>query len=316
MRAFISAVLLCVACGPTAAPSGAHSANAGQPDDTARTLERAKQEIANGHHHEALSDFRTACAAGLAEGCREAARLLRAGEHVPRDPVAAKDLAARGCELKDAASCRVLALLHLGGPLSAAANPEIVARAYQAACDLKDSDGCQSLGWLHLYGIGVSRDVVAAVRYFKAECDTGTNLGACTAYFTALLQGTGIPANEPLAASKLDELCQRGISTSCAMVGLVDEQGLAGRSQDPGRAAERFRASCAAGAIDGCLFLGRLLLARPQTKRDEAAQLLRKACDGFRGEACALLADLDPANSNELNQRACMLGVEARCGRK
>ena len=95
----------------------------------------------------------------------------------------------------------------------------------------------------------------------------------------------GDVSSKSMSNDVLIDSCLKGRHASCATAGLIF---INGPKKDPAKAAEYFRRSCDAGHVDGCGYLGELLLVGvpdrgPKKDIKRGIHLLKRSCDNAPG---------------------------------
>jgi uncharacterized protein len=234
------------------------------------------------------------------------------------DPVAKRAAAQRDCDGGNATACRQLALYLLIGEGGPQDSKSALITWFQE-CVGNDYDACQNLGWAYTRGIGVYKNETIGAGYQLLACEHSQYRDGCALYYHAVLLGAGMPRDEKLATTKLDELCQQSVRGGCIFAAHADELGLGGRTADRAKAEKVYLANCQAEKPhgDACELLANVQLSKSPPDTKAAMTSLERACGRYVGTACASLARISPAKDREgLLKRACSLGVNDACAAK
>lgn len=190
------------------------------------------------------------------------------------------------CQKGDAESCYYVGLNQ------SSKNPFESRRYFSLACGDGYRKGCIELFEASKKLLG-GADEPEAVRHFEAAC--GKNHGrSCTAFATALWDGTSVTIDQQRAASLWQKGCELKSRVGCRQAGSLFEKGeVVAKNLDSALAF--YQKSCDLDLESACAHTGRLLLA--QGRASEAAAPLRKACletniNKVRGDACLNLGQM------------------------
>ena len=239
----------------------------------------------------------------------------------------------KGCELRSARACSVLAAEHEEGERGIPQDFGRAARLHNTACDLGAARSCTLLAVMTEDGRGVRRDPRAALRLRgraealdkpavrppaapaqlasdDAQCRKNQDAMKCLAA-GSIVQDTD--------AVKAEELFRLGCGidkTTCGLWGFAVDRY---RRDDPGRATRILDEGCAAGSSLSCMVLADLhhtgyrAVVRNESR---AAELYDKACTqgepaGCRAIAARFRGVKDAGKADELRARAYSLEAEA-----
>ena len=256
-------------------------------------------------------------------------RTLKKKKEGPR----AAQILEKGCELKSARACSVLAAELEEGERGIPQDVAKAARYHNLACELGNGRSCTLLAVMTEDGRGVRRDPRASQR-LRAKAETLDKASPRPPSTPAQIASDDVQcrktpdASRCLAAGfgvqdtdavKAEELFRLGCTVDKATCGLwgfaIDRY----RRDDPGRATRILDEGCASGASLACMVLADLhhsgfrAVARNESR---AAELYDKACT--QGEPAGCLATAarfrgvkDAGKADELRARAFALEAEA-----
>jgi TPR repeat protein len=151
------------------------------------------------------------CDAGDVSACMRAGAAAGSGRTKVGDALAAVHSYARACDLGHGPACE-----RLIESLDDKTRPLLD----EACRDGRGAD-CYVLGSIHLMGLGIARDHVAAIGYFRRSCEIGFALG-CGLMGDAYRFGVGVPKDATIAMSSYERGCGRGHAVSCmSMAGML-----------------------------------------------------------------------------------------------
>jgi len=162
---------------------------------------------------QAKKHYTKACDGGLGESCNNLAMMAYSGEAGAKDPVAARQLA-------------------------------------QKSCELKSFNGCANYSVFLYSAVGGEVDLEAARSAAKLACDGGSVEG-CTNYGQMLIRGQGGPVNDAEARKAFITGCQKGNPLSCNNIAFMMVQGRGGEI-DKAQALTFFKLACDGGFEKGC----------------------------------------------------------------
>jgi len=241
--------------------------------------------------------YRRACELEDADGCFNLAAAFRAGEGVERSASEALKYFRRACDRGMNKACQFIGL-----PTEASGSSEEqfeealrTVMLLENACDEGAGRACTRAGVFHREGRGgLTRDVEAAVRWFRKSCKQGDPSG-CAQYAYHLQEGLGVGRDLEAAASQYAVACQGGAANACTYLGALYASGDVEIDDPERKAADLFKAACEADDPRGCLRLARMLRGGWNVPIDTAGarSLLNKACEGGVETACTELEDLN-----------------------
>ncbi len=182
----------------------------------------------------------------------------------------AGELFVRACSGGHDEACTVVALGRARGDLGLAPNREEAERLLEATCGAGDADACGELAELRddsrlreescrrrsgraCLSLGFEArdgaDFVAAARFFRAACDTGTAPRGCGALGAAYERGRGVRENISEAVAFYHRACDGGHPDSCVRLALLLEEGDR-VDRDGARASELRTRACELRPID------------------------------------------------------------------
>jgi serine/threonine protein kinase/TPR repeat protein len=315
--------------GATAACEGACTAHVpGRCEALAKALVKgtgAPKNVAR-----AVTLYQGECDGGSGSACNALGALYGTGNEVPKDEPKAVTLYQRGCEHADRTACMNLGGMLFDGS-GTAKNQPLAVSYFQRSCPSSgpvEPLGCLNLSVAYGQGLGAPKDASQSLAYAKEACDNGAPRG-CTRLSMAKLTGEGVPKDVPGGIAELDGMCGKGEPSACAQLLSLFSRGLGTDVQaDPARVratAEKgckahdaqsckvkslletqdhgetniamnngqLEASCTAGSMTNCGFLGERVLAGQGVPADRARGigLLDKACKGGATRACQKLAE-------------------------
>ena len=140
-------------------------------------------------------------------GCFRLASAYMAGHGVKADRTKALEILTMACKGGESSSCLNVALQEKDAAKRAS--------LLEKPCNLGSGTACSNLASLYESGTGVSRDLVAARRFYTKACD---NLlwAACTRLATMHANGEGGPKDARQAAALYKRACDRGDKPACA----------------------------------------------------------------------------------------------------
>ena len=220
-----------------------------------------------------------------------------------RDPARAGQLLEKGCDLKSARSCMLLAAELEEGERGILPDASKAAKFYDRACELGASRACVLLAVMIDDGRGARRDAARAQRV-RARAE-------------ALDKAATRPAVTPAEAAADEAQCRKKQDAQRCLAA-----GVALQDTDAVKAEEVFRICCTADKAS-CGLWG---FAVERFRRDDSARGLRvleEGCAQGTSLACEVLADLNhagpksitrnEARAAELYDKACSLGEPAGC---
>jgi len=242
----------------------------------------------------------------------------------------------KGCELRSARACSVLAAELEEGERGIPLDVTRAARFHNQACDLGNARSCTLLAVMTEDGRGVRRDPRASQR-LRARADTLDKPGPRPAVapvapaiiagddaqcrkrqdaLKCLSAGTALQETDAVKAEELLRLGCTADKTTCGLWGFAIERL---RRDDPGRGTRVLDEGCAAGAALACMVLADLnhsgfrAITRNETR---AAELYDKACTLGEPAGCRVIAARyrgvkDAGKADELRNRAWTLEAEA-----
>ena len=239
----------------------------------------------------------------------------------------------KGCELRSARACSVLAAELEEGERGIAQDVTRAARYHNIACDLGNARSCVLLAVMTEDGRGVRRDARASQR-LRARADTLEKPAARPAVAPAIIAsddaqcrkhqdalkclsaGAALQETDAVKAEELYRLGCTADKTMCGLWGFAIERL---RRDDPGRGTRILDEGCASGASLACMVLADLnhsgfkAVTRNETR---AAELYDKACTQGEPAGCRVIAARyrgvkDAGKADELRNRAFTLEAEA-----
>lgn len=239
-------------------------------------------------------------------GCRQQAFMLKEGEGVPKDEAKAleiyKGACTRGAGMQCVSAGRLLAKPTQLARDEAAAK-SLIQQGFELlgkACEANNAEACNSLGWMY-FKKDVPGTPEQAAEALQKSCKLKSQ-GGCDSYAFMLLNGAGVPKDEPEAFRLYSKACKRDVGYACIARGFMLELGR-GTQPDPREAAAAFK--------EGCL---------PHVEGD-----LERACaqdgDPWSCGMASLLAATgacsakDVEKSRALSKRACQPGYDWYCAR-
>jgi serine/threonine-protein kinase len=270
------------------------------------------------------------CDGGAGSACNALGALHATGADVPKDNAKAFALYRRGCELDDRTACVNLGGMHYDGD-GVPKNPGLGVTYWLRGCPSSgpvEPIGCVDLSIAYAQGKGVPPDASQSLAYARRACDSGGQRG-CTLLSVSKLTGAGVTKDVPGALGELDGLCAKGEPTACAYLIGTFAKGLGTDvPRDPARARVvaakgckahdgqscraqgtleamdnsettaaqtngQLEASCNAGVLRDCGFLGERVLAGNgmTADRPRGLGLLDRACKGGVARACQKMAE-------------------------
>ena len=239
----------------------------------------------------------------------------------------------KGCELRSARACSVLAAELEEGERGISQDVTRAARFHNQACDLGNARSCTLLAVMTEDGRGVRRDPRASQR-LRLRADTlekpaprpavapaiiASDDAQCRKHQDALKCLSAGSALQETDAVKAEELLRLGCTadkTTCGLWGFAIERL---RRDDAGRGTRVLDEGCASGASLACMVLADLnhsgfrAITRNET---HAAELYDKACTQGEPAGCRVIAARfrgvkDVGKADELRNRAWTLEAEA-----
>ncbi len=201
------------------------------------------------------------------------------GQGVDEDLPRARALFQQSCELGDGAGCNNLGIVLAtgrGGPKDLVRSVDV----YRRGCDLGASVACTHLGRAYDKGTGVDRDPARATVAWRRGCDDDDG-GGCNDLGWAFDHGAGVTEDRPRAKELFEKACDLGDARGCDNLGLIFQTAAGDRQL--ARAAVLFKQACDKGLDEAC------------ARAAAVVSLLQRACLAKRGEACALVKELEPA---------------------
>jgi uncharacterized protein len=221
------------------------------------------------------------------------------------------DLTSR-CDRNDGEACRNLALIVTQGKV-VAADPVRATALFRKACDLDSKPACNQFGIALAEGVGTAKDVVAAAAVLNKSCEAGNGM-ACRNLGVMLRDGKLGKPEPARAAELLAKACDTDVPFACTNLGDLLFNSLDDNDQVK-LGIDSYQRGCKHADGTACRQLGLAYLTGrglPQSST-AAAVWLRKACDSNDGVGCGALATVDPANAQELTDKACRLGESKFC---
>lgn len=150
-------------------------------------------------------------------------------------------------------------------------------------------------------------------------------IGYCVLAWLSACATAG-PATALAKPQDLEQSCQSGAAADCLALGLLYEDGQAGRAKDASRAASLYEQACTGGQARGCNALGTLYEEGRGVQQDpgHAARLYEQACSLSYANACFNLASLylngigvakDDSRAAKLFEKACRADQPEACFR-
>lgn len=240
-----------------------------------------------------------ACENGIARSCLMAASSAR-------EPVRARQLYDRGCELDEALGCLY------AGQLWVEAEPTDRTKAlarFDKGCALGDSAACYGGGLTAAGLFGGEPDPATAAEFHRRGCNL--NLAdACTEIGQMLLAGEGVEKNVERGLELIASACDAGEGGACVILGVR-----AANEGDADSARGFYGGACDAGDGRGCTLLA-------TTSEDEAAkeELFKRGCVAEVPDprACTFAAvpafeGDDPAEAIPVFRDSCGFGEAMGC---
>ncbi|CAN5894813.1 hypothetical protein BH11MYX4_BH11MYX4_45810 [soil metagenome] len=250
-----------------------------------------------------------------------------------KDGPRAAQILEKGCELRSARACSVLAAELEEGERGIPQDVARAARLHGQACELGNARSCVLLAVMTEDGRGVRRDARASQR-LRTRADMLDKFVPRPATAPALIAsddaqcrknqdalkclsaGTALQDTDAVKAEELLRLGCTADKTTCGLWGFAIERL---RRDDPGRGTRILDEGCAAGASLACMVLADLnhsgfrAITRNETR---AAELYDKACTlgepaGCRATAARFRGVKDVGKADELRARGATLEAEA-----
>ncbi|HSO34620.1 MAG TPA: tetratricopeptide repeat protein [Labilithrix sp.] len=250
-----------------------------------------------------------------------------------KDGPRAAQVLEKGCELRSARACSVLAAELEEGERGIPQDVARAARLHGQACELGNARSCVLLAVMTEDGRGVRRDARASQRLrTRAEmldkvvprpatapaiiASDDTQCRKNQDALKCLSAGTALQDTDAVKAEELLRLGCTADKTTCGLWGFAIERL---RRDDPGRGTRILDEGCASGASLACMVLADLnhsgfrAITRNETR---AAELYDKACTlgepaGCRATAARFRGVKDVGKADELRARASTLEAEA-----
>jgi TPR repeat protein len=253
---------------------------------------------------EASRAWHLGCEKGDARACFQAGEQVEQGRGIEEDKQAAAVLYRRGIEIatakcgeSDPEACVDLAMPYLYG-LGVKANFPRASQRLNQACSFNIAEACAALGDLYAAGWGIQADPNRAVELVSKGCLGGDFVG-CLMF--------GSLTGDPVKLAQVAEAeCRKRGPRACANIAAQYAEGY-GVPKNIKLATSQARASCEAGAGDGCVLLATLMPSDPSSE-----EWLRRGYDLGNVNAAIALAKRahargDLASANRLNSAACAM---------
>jgi TPR repeat protein len=223
-----------------------------------------------------------ACDLGEPTGCWNAAIGDENGEAGTPNRAKVLALRVRGCELGHADSCAKAALGHLDG-LATKRDEARATALYAIGCELRDEESCEAASAAYAFGIGVAKDEAHAEELFLRGCTAKP--GACFGA-AIVLRDRGQHDSEKFAFHAFSRLCRtKLLPTACVGAGVMAQEGK-GIEKSDAIARELYDLACQAKVPIGCLDLASAI-SDEDPKR--AIQLWRDTCAAPESGGCMAL---------------------------
>ncbi|MEM1032852.1 MAG: hypothetical protein AAGN82_21075, partial [Myxococcota bacterium] len=161
-----------------------------------------------------------ACALGDPGGCHHLGLFIAVEDDAPETAIASFR---QGCRWGSGAACTEVGILLRRGE-GVRLDRMAATSAFVQSCRQGDAVGCGELGWLRLTGEG-KRDVLAAVRDLTGACRAGA-ADACARLGLAQLRGAhGLERDRAAGEAMLAEACTRGSPRGCLALHETKEGG-------------------------------------------------------------------------------------------
>jgi TPR repeat protein len=165
----------------------------------------------------AFETFRSACNAGVMEGCSQVGGLYAEGIGTAVDLGKARQLYEQACNGSDGLGCSNLGALYAKGE-DVARDDAKAASLYQRACDGGFLLACTNLGFMYARGTGVAIDPAKALALYGRACE-GDEPKACVNLGSTYLRGTSaVKADRAKAVEYYRKACGLGDQPSCDWV--------------------------------------------------------------------------------------------------
>lgn len=158
----------------------------------------------------------------------------------------------------------------------------------RTACDGGVPSACNTLG--EAFRI---QDPSLASMYYTTGCDKGSGkVRACVGLAAQLLDGSGVPKDEPRGRAILETACDGDEPSACSYLGLLHVEGLNGVAYNvfnQTKGARYYEKACRLGEPRGCYHMSQLHRSGTGVIQNDkkADSYLRQACDSGDTVACA-----------------------------
>jgi TPR repeat protein len=196
-------------------------------------------------HEEGLELLRKSCKGGFFDACQEGLARLPASQ-----ANRAAELAQRGCDGGNAASCWALGQFFRGGFAGLEKNAADAARYLKLACDGGAPLGCASYTEVIDPGDAATAETAHALSVLQAACDGGV-ASACSRLGRYYGIGKGVASDFPKSMALIERACVGGELSSCLVTGLSYERGL-GKPKDLVKAQQFLTRACESGDANAC----------------------------------------------------------------
>lgn len=262
----------------------------------------------------ARGTFKKGCEKGGSKtwACALYAKALRGGLGGPKDVDKAFEVAKGACDGGNAASCSVAA--HLVETDNVAVAQAEAERIFRKSCELGWPHWCRKVALMYRFGRnGLSKNIELAERYTarsveiqRSVCRKRDNWGSCYAAAHSIAHDRGTDTDFPEARKFLEEACESGAKTACA---IIAQERLGGEifPRDVEKAVAGLTKSCKAGVDNACRRLAmHRLRGDGSPDATKSAQIYEKMCHPKKDKnACLSLGALYAGGD----------GVERQAGR-
>lgn len=158
----------------------------------------------------------------------------------------------------------------------------------RTACDGGVPSACNTLG--EAFRI---QDPSLAVAYYTTGCDKGSSkVRACVGLAAQLLDGNGVPKDQPRGLAILETACDGDEPSACSYLGLIYVESLDGVAYTQlniSTGVRYYEKACRLGEPRACYHLSQIYRVNTIVPHDErkADSYLRQACDSGDSVACA-----------------------------
>ncbi|MCU0656121.1 MAG: sel1 repeat family protein [Polyangiaceae bacterium] len=188
-------------------------------------------------------------------------------------------------------------------------------RAAERDCEQGRARACNQLGWAAYNGVQREKSLADSYRFYAEACRLQSPQGCRWSGHLAFVYDELRQGKQ--ARGALEQGCKSGNPSACAELGQFLDQLESGVG-----ALALYEKGCADGARDGCLFAAKKKMGDKKLRKEEATELLRRACEAEQEEACGLLGPLlergegikkDEGAAAGAYTRACKGKIEGSC---